>query len=350
MNTERVVQMCLVGERLGFQAARTLYRSADLLTLGRLAHAARLRLNPAPVVTYAVDRNINYTNICVSGCRFCAFYRPAGHPEAYVLGREALERKLEETCRLGGTHILFQGGLNPALDLQWHQEQVRCMANYGLQVHGYSPPEIVFFARQSGLSVRAVIERLMAAGLTSIPGGGAEILTDRVRRRISPEKVGSRQWLQVMETAHGLGLKTSATMMFGHVESMEDRLAHLLRLRRLQDSTGGFTAFIPWPYQPGARTLAAETHGGVEYLRLLALARLVLDNFTHLQASWVTQGAHVGQVALYFGADDLGSTMIEENVVAAAGVHNRLDEDQMRHLIRTAGFEPRKRDPLYRSV
>ncbi|WP_035254122.1 cyclic dehypoxanthinyl futalosine synthase [Desulfatiglans anilini] len=345
-----IAEKALAGERISFREARALDREADLLTLGRLAHARRLSLHPEGVVTYAVDRNINYTNICVSGCRFCAFYRSEGHPEAYVLDRETLAQKLEETRALGGTHILFQGGLNASLDLAWHEDTVRFIRSFGLQVHGYSPPEIVFFARQAGATIREVIERLVGAGLGSIPGGGAEILTDRVRRRISPGKADSREWLEVMETAHTLGLKTSATMMFGHVESLDDRLAHLIRLRRLQDRTGGFTAFIPWPYQPGAATLPAETRGGVSYLRLLALSRIVLDNFPHVQASWVTQGAHVGQAALHFGADDLGSTMIEENVVAAAGVRNRMGEADMVRLIEEAGFAARQRGPVYGQV
>jgi cyclic dehypoxanthinyl futalosine synthase len=302
------------------------------------------------VVTYAVDRNINYTNICISKCRFCAFWHPKEDPGAYVIDRSTLRKKVEETRALRGTQILFQGGLNPDLDLAWHEAQIRLMRSMGLHVHGYSPPEIIFLARHHGLDVPSVLKRFMEAGLGSVPGGGAEILSDRVRQKISPSKATSKEWLEVMETAHGLGLKTTATMMFGHVETGEERLVHLFRIRRLQDKTQGFTAFIPWPYQPGERTLRAKPAGSVSYLRMLSVSRLVLDNVPHVQASWVTQGAHVGQVALHFGADDFGSTMIEENVVAAAGVRHRMEEADIIRLIREAGFEAQQRDTLYRRV
>jgi cyclic dehypoxanthinyl futalosine synthase len=336
--------------RLDPEAAMILYEQADLLTLGQLAQEARFRWSPDRVVTYAVDRNINYTNVCVSRCGFCAFARPEGHPEAYVLDEETLVRKCEETLALGGTQVLYQGGLNPALGLDWHLERVRLMRRLGLHVHGFSPPEIVFMAGQSGLSVREIIERLVATGLGSIPGGGAEILVDRVRRAVSPVKATSDEWLGVMRTAHEVGLKTTATMMFGHLETPAERLEHLFLLRRLQDETRGFTAFIPWPYQPARTTLTGRPAGSTTYLRLLALARLVLDNFPHIQASWVTQGPHIGQVALHFGADDLGSTMIEENVVAAAGVSHRLSRKEMIHLIEAAGFRAQQRNTLYEAV
>jgi cyclic dehypoxanthinyl futalosine synthase len=286
----------------------------------------------------------------VSRCAFCAFARDEAHPEAYVLDQETLTRKCEETLALGGTQILYQGGLNPDLDLDWHRDQIRLMRGMGLHVHGFSPPEIVFMAKQNGLSPREIIERLVAAGLGSIPGGGAEILVDRVRRSVSPKKATRDEWLDVMRTAHRLGLKTTATMMFGHLESLGDRLAHLFLLRQLQDETGGFTAFIPWPYQPGQDTVPARPAGSTTYLRLLAISRLVLDNFPHIQASWVTQGPHIGQVALHFGADDLGSTMIEENVVAAAGVSHRLSRAEMVRLIEAAGFRARQRNTLYQPV
>jgi cyclic dehypoxanthinyl futalosine synthase len=336
--------------RLDLETTRILYDKADLLTLGQLAQAVRFRWNPDQVVTYAVDRNVNYTNICVSRCAFCAFARDKGHPEAYVLDQQTLARKCEETLALGGTQILYQGGLNPDLDLVWHLDQIRLMRSMGLHVHGFSPPEIVFMAKQNGLSLREVIERLVAAGLGSIPGGGAEILVDRVRRSVSPAKATTDEWLEVMRTAHNLGLKTTATMMFGHLETPVDRLEHLLLLRRLQDETGGFTAFIPWPYQPGQNTLPARPAGSTTYFRLLALSRLVLDNFPHVQASWVTQGPEIGQVALHFGADDLGSTMIEENVVAAAGVSHRLSRAEMVRLIEAAGFRARQRNTLYQTI
>jgi cyclic dehypoxanthinyl futalosine synthase len=350
MNLAHAISMVERGSRLCFLSARTLYQEADLPVLAQLAHAVRMRHNPEPVVTYAVDRNINYTNVCTSGCRFCAFWRSKNHGEAYVMDDATLAQKLEETKALGGTHILFQGGLNPDLDLEWHEDRIRFIRSFGLHLHGYSPPEIVFLAKQSALTVDAVLERFVEAGLGSIPGGGAEILVDRVRGLVAPGKANSVEWLSVMAAAHRLGLRTTATMMFGHVETPSDRLVHLFRLRRLQDETEGFTAFIPWPYQPGRHTVQAKTAGGSEYLRMLAIARLVLDNFAHVQASWVTQGPRVGQVALLFGADDLGSTMIEENVVAAAGVSHRLDQSEMIRLIETAGFLARQRDTFYRPV
>jgi cyclic dehypoxanthinyl futalosine synthase len=344
------ISMVEQGRRVSFTAARVLYEQADFLHLGQLAHAARLRLNPESVVTYAVDRNINYTNICTSGCRFCAFWRNVAHPEAYVLDDAVLAKKLEETKKLGGTHVLLQGGLNPDLDLSWHEDRIRLIRSFGLHLHGYSPPEILFLAQRFGLTVEQVLERFISAGLGSIPGGGAEILVDRVRSIVSPGKANSQQWLNVMAAAHRLGLKTTATMMFGHVETPTERLIHMFRLRRLQEETSGFTAFIPWPYQPGRETVKAKPADGTVYLRTLAMARLVLDNFPHVQASWVTQGPRTGQVALFFGADDLGTTMIEENVVAAAGVSHRLDQGEMIRLIETAGFTARQRDTFYRPV
>lgn len=338
----------LGAKRLDKSQALRLYTENDLLTLGALAHQMRLALHPEPVVTYSVDRNINYTDICVSGCGFCAFWRPKGHPEAYEMDLDTLRAKCQETLALGGTHVLYQGGLNPDLDLHWHQERLRLMREMGLWVHGFSPPEIIFMARNWGLDIREVLERLVEAGLCSIPGGGAEILVDRVRTLVSPTKGTTSQWLQVMREAHNLGLRTTATMMFGHVETLEERIEHMLAIRDLQDETGGFTAFIPWPYQPGKSTLKAPRVGAVSYLKTLAISRLVLDNVLHIQASWVTQGPEIGQVALHFGADDLGSTMIEENVVASAGVSYRLCEQQMQELIRRAGFKPQKRDVMYR--
>ncbi len=347
MNLDQALSAAHEGLRLSFEAALVLYRDADFLTLGQMAQLARFRHNPDRVVTFAVDRNINYTNVCTSGCRFCAFWKPKEDAEAYVLDNEVLAKKLEETRALGGTHILFQGGLNPDLSLKWHEERIKLIRSFGLKLHGYSPPEIIFFADRFGMSIDQVLERFVAAGLTSIPGGGAEILVDRVRQSVSPGKADTRRWLAVMEAAHRLGLKTSATMMFGHVETPKERLIHLFQLRRLQDRTNGFTAFIPWPYQPGRETVPVKTVGGTSYLRMLALSRLVLDNIPHVQSSWVTQGPEVGQVALFFGADDLGSTMIEENVVAAAGVSHRLSKTDMVRLIETAGFRAAQRDAVY---
>lgn len=343
------VEKILAGERLSALEALALW-DLDLLLLGSLAKRVRQRLHPEPVVTFVCDRNINYTNICLSGCRFCAFFRPPGHPEGYVLTWEELRRKLQETRELGGTGILLQGGLNPDLPFSYYEELVAAIRDAGLHVHGFSPPEIVFFARHFGLSLKEVLQRLMAAGLSSIPGGGAEILTEGVRRLISPHKATAAQWLTVMETAHRLGLRTTATMMFGHVESRAERTEHLLKIRELQDRTGGFTAFIPWTFQPGGTALGGEAAGAHEYLKTLAVSRLVLDNLPNLQVSWVTQGDKVAQVALEFGANDFGSTMIEENVVAATGVTFRLSREDIVHLITTAGYIPRQRDHLYRTV
>ena len=334
------------GERLTFAEARPLW-DLDLLTLGLAADAVRRRLHPEGRVTYVIDRNINYTNVCVSGCRFCAFYRAPGAPGGYVLDWQTLTEKLRELGDQGGSGVLLQGGLNPDLTLAYYEKLVSFVHGFGLGVHGFSPPEIFFLSRQTGLSLDEVIRRLMAVGLTSIPGGGAEILVDRVRRQISPNKCTSAQWLAVMEAAHAQGLKTSATMMFGHLETREDRLEHLLKIRELQDKTGGFTAFIPWTYQPGGTALQGQALGAVEYLRTLAVSRLVLDNVEHLQVSWVTQGPKVAQIALKFGADDFGSTMLEENVVAATGVGFRLSRDEIETLIWQSGYQPRVRNHRY---
>ncbi len=330
--------------RLSGEEALLLYREADLNLLGQLADEIRQRLHPEPIVTYVIDRNINYTNICISGCKFCAFYRAPGDSSGYVLSREDLAKKIEETQALGGTQILLQGGLHPDLPLSFYEEMLSFIKdNFGIHCHAFSPPEIVHIAHISGLSVKGVLERLIKAGLDSIPGGGAEILVDRVRRQISPRKASTDEWLDVMETAHGLGLKTTATMMFGHIERLDERIEHLLRLRDLQDRTGGFTAFIAWPFQPQNTALKVRPSTGHDYLRLLAISRIVLDNFPNIQASWVTQGPKVAQIALFFGANDFGSLMIEENVVAATGVSHRLSEKEMRRIINEAGFKPHQR-------
>jgi cyclic dehypoxanthinyl futalosine synthase len=348
MNAAEQVQDKIITEaRLSLEEAMALW-DLDILTLGRWANFVRGRRHPEARVTYVVDRNINYTNICLSGCRFCAFYRPPGHAEGYVLAWEELGRKLEETLALGGTGILLQGGLNPALPWAYYEELVQFIRRCGLQVHGFSPPEIVFFAKTFELSIAEVIRRLMAAGLGSIPGGGAEILVDRVRTDLAPHKCSAGEWLDVMETAHTLGLRTTATMMFGHVETRAERLTHMVRLRALQDRTGGFTAFIPWSFQPGSTALGGSSTGVVDYLKTLAISRLVLDNIANVQVSWVTQGAKVAQIALEFGANDFGSTMIEENVVAATGVGFRLSREEIVRQIRDAGYEARQRDHLYR--
>ena len=336
----------IFGQRLDRDEARQLW-DLDLLTLGAAADRVRRRLNPGNRVTFVIDRNINYTNICTSGCRFCAFYRPPGADDGYVLDWDALAAKLVELKDHGGSGVLLQGGLNPELPLAYYLELVSFIRGFGLAVHGFSPPEIFYLAANNALSLEELIRRLMDAGLSSIPGGGAEILVDRVRHQISPQKCSASQWLEVMAAAHRAGLKTSATMMFGHLETRAERIEHLVKIRELQDDTGGFTAFIPWTYQPGGTHLAGEALGAVEYLKTLAISRLVLDNVPHLQVSWVTQGPKVAQVALKFGADDFGSTMLEENVVAATGVGFRLTRAEIDTLIRQCGYEPQVRDHRY---
>ena len=346
MKLEELAQKVLNGERLSREEALFLWQEADFYTLGYLARAVRFRLHPERMVTYIIDRNINYTNICISGCKFCAYYRPPGDPEGFVLTFEELAQKIEETLALGGIQILLQGGLHPDLPLEFYEEMLRFIKSRfpQIHVHGFSPPEIIHFSRLSDLSLEEVLKRLIAAGLDSIPGGGAEILVDRVRRQVSPNKCSAAEWLEVMRVAHRLGLKTTATMMFGHIETIEERVEHLEKIRALQDETHGFTAFICWPFQPGKNMeLSTPKALPVEYLKMLALARIFLDNIPNLQASWVTQGPKVAQVALEFGANDFGSTMIEENVVAAAGVSHRLSVEEIEKIIRDAGYEPRRR-------
>jgi len=332
-------------ERLNAEEALALLREEDFHALARLAHLRRLHLHPEPVVTYVVDRNINYTNVCVCGCKFCAYFAAPDAKDGYVLSEEELDRKIVETKAVGGTQILMQGGHHPDLPLSFYEDMLaRIAARHDIHIHAFSPPEIVHFAGLSGLTTREVVRRLKAAGLHSIPGGGAEILVDRVRREIAPNKCPAADWLRVMEEAHEEGLRTSATMMFGHLETEAERIEHMLRLREVQDRTGGFTAFIPWTFQPENTALSrCRPLTSPEYLRTLAVARLVLDNVANLQVSWVTMGAKVAQLALFFGANDFGSTMLEENVVAAAGVRFRLSEEEIRRVVRAAGFTPRRR-------
>lgn len=340
---EALYAKILDGGRIDSAEAGRLYSEAPLHALGRLAHAVRLKKHPEPMVTFVSDRNINYSNICVCGCRFCAFFRAPGQEGGFVLTREELARKIEETLELGGTQILMQGGHHPDLPLEWYEDLLRFIKGYPIHVHAFSPPEIVHFAKISGLSTREVIARLKAAGLDSIPGGGAEILVDAVRSKVSPRKCPAADWLRVMEEAHGLGLRTTATMMFGHEETPGQRLEHLFALRASQDRTGGYTAFIPWTFQPANTAIRARSLTAPEYLRLLAVSRIVLDNFDNLQVSWVTMGPKIAQLALYFGGNDFGSTMIEENVVRAAGVCFRLSREEIRRLVSGAGFTPRQR-------
>jgi cyclic dehypoxanthinyl futalosine synthase len=341
---QSIIDKVEAGRRISDDDYRTLEQSADLHTVGFLADMVRRQKHAEKNVTYVIDRNINYTDICVSACKFCAFYKGPEDGSGYLLSFEEIGQKIKETQDLGGTQILLQGGLHPDLPLEYYEKMVRYMKDTGIHVHGFSPPEIHHFAQISGLSLTEVIQRLIDAGLGSIPGGGAEILSDRVRQLTAPRKCTADEWLKVMTTAHSLGLKTTATMMFGHLETKEERLEHLRRIRTAQDETHGFTAFIPWPFQPD-NTLYAdlEKTSAFEYLKTLALTRIYLDNFDNIQASWVTQGPKVAQLSLSFGANDFGSTMIEENVVAAAGVSFRLTEQEIRRLVTDAGFIPRQR-------
>jgi len=349
--TEVVRKRVEEGGRVSREEAVDLLREGDFLELGMLADAVRWRLHPEPVVTYIVDRNINYTNVCTAQCAFCAFYRDLPSKEGYVLDKAQLTEKIEETMALGGRQILLQGGLHPDLGIEYYEELFKWMkASFPIWVHGLSPAEVHHIARTSSLSVEETLRRLVAAGLDSIPGGGAEVLSDRVRQIIGIAKGSTAEWLEVMEAAHGLGMKTTATMMFGHVETLEERIDHLLHLRDLQDRTGGFTAFIGWTFQPENTALAGDELTSFQYLRTLAVSRIVLDNFPNVQASWVTQGSKIGQLSLRFGANDFGSLMIEENVVSAAGSHFRLTEAEMARAIQDAGFTPKRRTMQYEIV
>lgn len=339
--------------RVTKKRAVRLFKHADLLELGRMADGMRERLHPEGVVTFIVDRNINYTNICINRCRFCAFWRAESDPDGYVIAEHELYRKIEETVKLGGTQILLQGGLNPKLDIEYYLGLLRAIKKrFSINVHGFSPPEICYIADRHGLTVRETIGLLRDAGLDSIPGGGAEILSDRVREMLSPGKIKTSSWLKVMEEAHRLNMRTTATMMFGSIEKPEDIIAHLDAVRELQDRTGGFTAFIPWSFQPGNTAYASSIRPstGVEYLRVLALSRVYLDNIPNVQASWVTQGIKLAQVALRFGANDLGSTMIEENVVSATGVSHSVSKKDMIEAVKSAGFIPGQRDTYYNLI
>jgi cyclic dehypoxanthinyl futalosine synthase len=338
------------GGRLSGDEALLLYRQAPTYWLGRMADAVRRLKHPEPVVTYIIDRNVNYTNVCVARCNFCAFYREVGHGDGYVLGFEEIFRKIEETRAFGGVQLLLQGGHNPDLPIAWYEDLFRAVKQRfpDFKLHALSPPEVLHISRMARLSVSDVIDRLIAAGLDSIPGGGAEILVDRVRKLLNCyNKASADEWLDVMRHAHQKGLRTTATMMYGTVETDAERLEHMLRLRELQDETGGFTAFITWSYQPDHTELAGREATGVEYLRTLAIARLVLDNFDNLQASWVTQGGKVGQLSLAFGANDMGSVMIEENVVRAAGASYCMDEVEIVRNVEDAGFVAKRRNMHY---
>jgi len=349
-----ILDRALAGERLTAEDCTALLESDDFVRIGLAADEVRKRWHPNGIVTYIIDRNINYTNVCNVVCTFCAFYRRPGHAETYVHSIDEIRRKIDETIALGGTGVLMQGGLHPDFGIEWYEDLLRTLhARYpDFQLHCFSPPEIHNIHLISGLSYEEIMERLKAAGLYSMPGGGGEILDDEVRKRVST-KCTTDEWLAVMRATHQVGLRSTATMMFGIGDSIEHRVRHLQRIRNLQDETGGFTAFIPWTFQRENTALGRRIKDeptGVDYLKMLAVSRLFLDNVEHIQSSWLTQGLRLGQVALRFGADDMGSIMIEENVVSAAGAHNTADERMLRYLIREAGFEPQQRDILYRHV
>ncbi len=348
-----ILEKALAGERITPEEGLALLEAPNLLEVGRAADAITRRLHPEPFRTYNIDRNINYTNACTAVCDFCAFYRPPNHPDVYVLPQDVLHQKIRETIALGGEQILLQGGLHPKLPLEWYEEMLRGIkAEFpDFNVHGFSPPEIHHFTKISKLPLKTVLERLREAGLGSLPGGGGEILVDRVRKAITRGKVLTDDWLNVHRVWHELGGRSTATMMFGHVETLAERIEHLERLRQLQDETGGFTAFICWTFQPENTEMAhIEPAGAFEYLKTQAVSRVYLDNFPNIQSSWVTQGEKIGQIALSFGANDMGSLMIEENVVSQAGTVHHLTLESIRRCITAAGYIPRQRNVHYQYI
>jgi cyclic dehypoxanthinyl futalosine synthase len=352
MSVTDVLNRATAHARINEEEALLLLEQGELPELSAAAHRARFRHNPTRTVSYIIDRNVNYTNICLADCSFCAFFRKIDSPEGYVLTREQLAEKITETLALGGRQLLLQGGMHPKLKLDWYEDMIRWMkAEFGIHVHAFSAPEIHAFSKINKLEYAEVLGRLKAAGLDSLPGGGAEILVDRVRKDLTRGKCLTEEWLDVHRTWHKLGGRSTATMMFGHVETLAERIETLRRFRDLQDETGGFTAFIDWTYQPENTRLGEERKlqevGSWDYLRTTAVSRLYLDNFGHIQSSWVTQGGRIGQVSLFYGCDDMGSIMIEENVVKAAGANFRMTELGLRRLVEEAGFLPRRRNFFY---
>ena len=350
MSVKAIADKLVAGGRLDRAEAKEFYLEAPTSLLGQLADRARHLRHPERVVTYIIDRNVNYTNVCVARCNFCAFYRPVGHSDGYVLGFEEIFHKIDETIAVGGNQLLLQGGHNPDLPIQWYEDLFRAVKSRypEFKLHALSPPEVLHISRINQIPTRTVIDRLVAAGLDSIPGGGAEILVDRVRKLLNCyTKASADEWLDIMAQAHEAVLRTTATMMYGTVETEEERIEHMMRLRDVQDRTGGFTAFITWSYQPEHTEHGGYELTGVDYLRTLALSRIILDNFDNLQASWVTQGGKVGQLSLAFGANDMGSVMIEENVVRAAGAAYCMDEVEIVENVEDAGFTAKRRNMHY---
>ncbi|NTW04520.1 MAG: dehypoxanthine futalosine cyclase [Peptococcaceae bacterium] len=348
---DKLLSQAISGYRLTLEEGLEIYEKADLFSLANAASKIRNRIHPEKIITFVIDRNINYTNICQSKCRFCAFYREKSNSQAYVLSKEVLFSKIEDTLSLGGTGILMQGGLNEDLGLDYYLDILSSIKKrYNIDIHSFSPPEIDHIAKTSGLEVGKVISLLRNSGLDSLPGGGAEILVDRVRKVISPQKISWKRWMEIIQEAQRQGMKTTATMVFGHVETLEERLLHLVRIRQAQDETGGFTAFIPWSFQPGNTDLGGNETTGVDYLRTLAISRIMLDNIPNIQTSWVTQGSKIAQIGISFGANDFGSTMLEENVVRATGVNFRVSIEEIVRVIKDAGFIPVQRTNLYSKV
>lgn len=348
MDIKGILKEVLDGRRMTDEEFLYLHQHASLAELGQAADQVRMKLFNSHLATFVIDRNINYTNICSCRCKFCAFYREKDDPDAYVLDEDTLYAKIDEAIELGATQLMIQGGLNEELNIEYFENMFRKIKQrYEITIHSLTAPEVQFLARQAGLSIKETLLRLQAAGLDSLPGGGAEILHDAVRKIISPNKISSREWLDVMKTAHEVGIESTATMMMGSVETLEQRLSHLTKIRQLQDETGGFRAFICWTYQPGHNELPGTKMSSAIYLRFLALSRLYLDNVRHIQGSWVTQGERVGQLSLYFGADDLGSIMLEENVVRAAGTSHHMELQKMIEIICETGREPALRNTRY---
>ncbi len=348
MHTKSILDDIVKGRRMTKEEFMFLHEHAGLLELGQAATQVRENIFGHNLATFIIDRNINYTNICTCQCKFCAFYREKDHPEAYVIDKRTLMRKIDEAVDLGATQLMIQGGMNEDLGIEYFEEMFRSIkSSYDITIHSLTAPEIVFIAEKSGLSIKEALLRLRDAGLDSLPGGGAEILHDDIRKAISPNKIMTHRWLEVMRSAHEIGLESTATMMMGSVEGLEHRLYHIEKIRNLQDETGGFRAFIAWTYQPGNNQLLGKKITSALYLRFLALARLYLDNVKHIQGSWVTQGDRIGQLTLYFGADDLGSLMLEENVVRAAGTTHNMEFKRMVDMIRESGRQPALRNTEY---
>ncbi len=352
-DTSKILDSVRAGHRLERADAIRLLESNQLAAIGKAAHAVTTKLHPETYRTYNIDRNINYTNICTAVCDFCAFFRGPKSPDGYILDRQVLLQKIEETVAIGGDQILLQGGMHPTLPLEWYEELLRDIKSHfpSVNVHGFSPPEIFHLTKVAKRPLEEILERLAAAGLGSLPGGGGEILVDRVRAAMTRGKVMTDDWLNVHRQWHALGGRSTATMMFGHIETLAERIEHLDRLRELQDETGGFTAFICWSFQPDNTEMAhIPASGSFEYLKTQAVARLYLDNIPNIQSSWVTQGRDIGQLALLFGANDMGSLMLEENVVSAAGTVHHLTLDQMRSAISELGWDPRRRNVFYELI